>query len=88
MLKKEFEDFIGHEITDDQFKSVENVYNYHPVNLNADEMVFLWQLGGQTMIEFLEEKALSFHSLEKKKESLTTELEKIQAEMDEMREAY
>lgn len=62
MMKQEFEQRIGAEVTPEEYKIIEHVYIWHPAipNVNAkDVLAQIWKLGGMALIEDMDCRATS-----------------------------
>ena len=60
MMKHEFEERIGAELTPEQYEIVERVYTWHPAIPNVggkDKLAELYRLGGMPLIEDMDNRA-------------------------------
>lgn len=60
MMKHEFEQRIGSEVTPEEYKVVEHVYMWHPAIPNVggkDMLAQIWKLGGMDLIEDMDCRA-------------------------------
>lgn len=60
MMKHEFEERIGAELTPEQYAIVERVYTWHPAIPNVggkDKLAELYKLGGMPLIEDMDNRA-------------------------------
>jgi hypothetical protein len=60
MMKHEFEERIGAELTPEQYEIVERVYTWHPAIPNVggkDKLAELYRLGGMDLIEDMDNRA-------------------------------
>lgn len=60
MMKHEFEERIGAELTPEQYEIVERVYTWHPAIPNVggkDKLAELYKLGGMDLIEDMDNRA-------------------------------
>ena len=60
MMKQEFEQRIGAEVTPEQYKIIEHVYIWHPAIPNAggkDVLAQIWKIGGMDLIEDMDHRA-------------------------------
>ena len=75
MNKQEFEERIKGSISEQNYKIIETVYNYHPsiseVN-GKDQIVNLYEIGGMALIRSMMESANIMKTLEKEKSKIKT----------------
>lgn len=60
MMKQEFEQRIGAEVTPEEYKIIERVYMWHPSIPNVggkDVIAQLWKIGGMALIEDMDHRA-------------------------------
>lgn len=80
MMKHEFEERAGVEISDQDYKIVETVYTWHPAIIEVggkDQIVTLYKNGGMPLIKSMMEAANIMMDLEKERQQAMSRLEKI-----------
>lgn len=84
MLKEEFEEMIGEEVSPDDYKIIEYVYEFHPAISNTDgkkEIAALYQLPNQMGMGIIR----SMVPIAKIQESLESELRSAQQKVNDIK---
>lgn len=77
MMKQEFEQRIGAEVTQEQYRMIEHVYMWHPSIPNVggkDVIAQLWKIGGMALIEDMDDRCVA---LEMDYQNVCDELRKV-----------
>lgn len=89
MLKEEFERRIDREISDDLYKAIESVYNYHPSQMDKDDAAELYIRFGPRIFRDMKDAADEMfdledeiRELEKQKHNIDLEIESIRMEIE------
>ncbi len=80
MMKHEFEERFGSEISDQDYKIIETVYVWHPAIKGIggkDQIATLCKTGGMALLNSMVEAAELMMNLEKEKEQAMEQLRKI-----------
>jgi len=77
MMKQEFEERIGYEITDEEWEIVETVYMWYAEELTKDDIAHLWRLNKNIVYDM--------YPRAKKIKELTEESERIIREIEELK---
>lgn len=80
MMKHEFEERIGAEISDREYELIETVYTWHPAISEAggkDQIATLYKTGGTSLIKSMLEAANIMMDLDKERRQAMRRLEKI-----------
>ncbi len=67
MMKNEFEDRIGHAVSDEEYSTIEYVYTWHPAISETEgkaQIADLYKYYGMTVIEDMVERAGKMEKLE------------------------
>lgn len=87
MNKQEFEERIKESISEQNYKIIETVYNYHPsiseVN-GKDQIANLYEIGGMALIRSMLEIANIMNNLEKEKSRLMCQMNDICRRIDKV----
>lgn len=81
MMKKEFEERLGAEVSEKNYRIIEIVYNWHPAvaSVNGkDQIVELYKIGGMSVINGMVEAAVIIRDLEEEERKIKASLRKIQ----------
>ena len=80
MNKQEFEQRIGKEVPDQDYKIIEKVYVWHPAISNVDvkdQIAAIYQAGGMLVIRNMEETADIMINLDKEESAIRAAMEKL-----------
>ena len=80
MTKQEFEERVGAEISDSEYKVIETVYTWHPAISEVggkDQIATLYKTGGMPLIKSMLEAASIMMDLEKERQQAMRRLEEI-----------
>lgn len=80
MMKQEFEERVGVEISDQDYKVIETVYTWHPAINEVggkDQIATLYKTGGMPLINSMMEAASIMQDLDKERQRAIRHLEKI-----------
>lgn len=80
MMKHEFEERVGCEISDQNYEIIETVYTWHPaINevVGKDQIATLYETGGMPLIKSMLEAANIMMDLDKERQQARRRLEKI-----------
>lgn len=80
MMKQEFENLIGKEVSDKDYEVIDRVYTFHPAISETEgkkQIADIYNAGGMTVIRDMLEAADIMNSLEKELEEARAALEKV-----------
>lgn len=80
MMKQEFENLIGKEVSDKDYEVIDRVYTFHPAISETEgkkQIADIYNAGGMTVIRGMLEAADIMNSLEKELEEARAALEKV-----------
>lgn len=89
MMKKEFEALVDKKITDNEYKTIEFVYSYHPSIINTtgkQQIADIYKTYGMLVIQDMVETATFARNLEIEKENLRKKLEIVEERMIDVKE--
>lgn len=81
MMKNEFEDLIGHPVSNEEYSTIEYVYTWHPAidEVNGkDQIADLYKYYGMTVIEDMVGRAGKMAELEEELEEAREKINTIQ----------
>lgn len=85
MMKHEFEERVGGEISDQNYKIIETVYTWHPaINevVGKDQIATLYETGGMPLIKSMLEAANIMMGLEKERQQAMRRMEEIRRRIE------
>lgn len=80
MMKEEFEDIIGREVDDDEYKIIEYVYTHHPLVATKDDAAEIYNHFGVAIFHSLVPSALQFEAAYRKWQAANNHAESLKAE--------
>lgn len=85
MQKCEFEKRLGAEVSEQDYKKIETVYNWYPVDLDKDAIAALYKEFGMTLIVDMLPRAMKASEIETKLRSVRSEERKLQDQLEELK---
>ena len=84
MLKEEFEERIGHEVSAEDYELIDRVYTWYPGIHDKDDIVKIYALLGMTGIKDLTPRCLRLIELEKQQREAAKEFARIKRQIKDV----
>lgn len=85
MMKYEFEERIKGSVTDDEYRLIEVVYNWYPVDLSKDDIAYLYNKYGMTIIRDMLPRSEKMKELHARCNEAKHEIWKLEKLMDSVK---